>query len=238
MRSSIDIHDLLHRRRRPGRDDARLSAGARRRRHDRSRETRRLSARFSRRHDPSLDAAGDGRSRASRRVPETAASGGAASSRARSATTTIPLADFSHLPDAGQIHRPDAAMGFSQFSGRQGEALSELPADDERRGRRPYRRERRRPRCHRQDAGRTAHHQGRSDDRRRWPPLDRARQGGLMPKNIGAPMDVLWFRADAPRRRSQRNLRPRRQWPDSRPPPTRRPIGNAPMSLPRAGSSS
>src|SRR4051794_21335408 len=59
-RTPHHYHALLHRRRRAGRHDAGLSAGASRDQYDCAGKARRFLPRFSRRYRASLDAAGDG----------------------------------------------------------------------------------------------------------------------------------------------------------------------------------
>ena len=87
-------HILRHRRRRTRRHDARLLAGARRRRCRGAGEARRFLSRLSRRHHPSLDAAGDVRARHPRRFSQAPAPRGAPSSPARSATSASSLPIF------------------------------------------------------------------------------------------------------------------------------------------------
>ena len=54
------------------------------------------------------------------------------------------IGDFTRLPTDLQIHRPDAAMGFSGFPCGRGQGLSQFPSVDGDRGQRPADRRRRR----------------------------------------------------------------------------------------------
>ena len=92
-------HDaVLHRRRRPRRDDARIPARAGGRSRRGAGEARRFLPRFPRRHGSSLDARDHVRARAHRRIPEAAASEGRNADRRRSAPSILQFVDFRHLP--------------------------------------------------------------------------------------------------------------------------------------------
>ena len=136
---------VLHRRRRTGRHDARLSPGARRHRCRGAGEACGFLPRLPRRHRASLDAPGDGRARPDRRIPEAAASALAEDGRpvrryARSHRRSQPP------PHQVPLHRLHAAMGFPEFPARGRPALRLAQGDDEHGGRRsdPPRRDHRR----------------------------------------------------------------------------------------------
>ena len=143
-------------RRRSGRHDAGVSAGACRRSRRRARKARRFPPRFSRRHHPSFDARGDVRARAARRVPEAAAPGSAPAHRPRRRRER----DHRrlHAPaDPLQVPGADAAVGLPRFPRRAGAHARHLRAADGDRGHRADRGgrpRRRRPRRRRRAAAR------------------------------------------------------------------------------------
>ena len=143
--------------------------------------------------DPPLDARGDGRvgllddflKLPHEKVPRIAAQFG---------DRSLTVADFSHLPVQRALHRHDAAMGFPRFPGRRGQARIRLRSADattacglieERRCGRGSRADR---------ASGAAGRSAPTGDRRRRSSLDFARGAGFGVEELGAPMDVLWFR--------------------------------------------
>ncbi len=212
---------MRHRRRRPGRHDARLPAGPRRHRRRGAGEARRFPARFPRRHHPSLDARDHVRARHSRRFPQAPASRGARArgpDRRRARRPRRFLASADALP----LHRLDAAMGLSRFPRRAGAPLSGLSSQDARARHRPHHGAWPCAWSSCRDAGGSARDQGRSRRRRRRPPLRcadarRAEGRGFRRADGRALVPPLQAperrRADArphPGRRGVRHARPRR----------------------------
>ena len=112
--------------------------------------------------------------------------------------TPVRIADLSRLKREISLHRLHAAMGFSQFPAREAASsfrslkvmMSTEATDLIQDGGKVI------AACTANDAGRRDRDQRRSDHRLRRPPFDRAAErAGLAVEEIGAPMDVLWFRA-------------------------------------------
>ncbi len=116
--------------------------------------------------------------------------------------------------DALQVHRADAAVGFPEFPGRARRSASALPPDDADRSHRSSRRQStsltacaRRRRTARSRSGRPR-------GRLRRAPFDDARARRAAVDDVGAPIDVLWFRISRRDERHRGNLRPHRGRPD------------------------
>ncbi len=116
--------------------------------------------------------------------------------------------------DALQIRGADAAMGFSQFSGRAGQTLQKLPSAHEYRSHRPDRGRRARRRAARQGAGRHAFDPRRAHRRLRRPAFDRARQSRLRQRRLRRADGRVVVSHVAQGDRRQRNLRPHRSGQD------------------------
>ncbi len=112
--------------------------------------------------------------------------------------------------DAVQIYRADAAMGFSQFSGRAGQALQDLRSAHAGRGHRSDRGGRPHRRLARQDARRPARDPRRSRRRLRRPAFDGAREGRLAERRLRRADGRAVVSHHAQARRRRRNLRPYR----------------------------
>ncbi len=176
---------LLHRRRRTGGNDGGIALRARRRLDRAAREARRLFARFSRRHDPSVDARGHGRARRARIVPPAPASRGDVAGRQsrRDAGHRRRLHASSH---ALQVRRVHAAVGFPQLSRGRGAAIPDFDFECRLARKSFCGRTAASPACAPQTPEGTARRSRRSDDRRRRariraapmrePRVDRARR--------------------------------------------------------------
>ena len=116
----------------------------------------------------------------------------------------IPMVDFSHLPTHCKFVALMPQWDFLDFLAEHGQALSELPSADAGRGDRSDRGGRPRRRRARQDAGRRARNHAPlvvGCDGRHSTVRERA---GLAVEDIGAPIDVLWFRLSRQRRATPR----------------------------------
>ncbi len=124
--------------------------------------------------------------------------------------TPVRIADLSRLHGQIPLHRLHAAMGLSQFPARERarrfaslkvmmstEAIDLIREDGAHRRRAG------------EDAGGHDRHRGRSDRRLRRPPFHRcANAPAFAVEEIGAPMDVLWFRAGKRARRDREACSP------------------------------
>ena len=185
----------------PAGDDAGPPPRPGRRRRPRPREARRLPARLPRRHDPPVDARGDARAGPPRRLPR-AAPRGVYRISAQVGDVDGAGRRLHHLSDALPLHRVHAPVGLPELPRRGGTPPSHLPALDAGRGHRPDRGVGPRGRARGRDARRAARRSGRA-----WwsaptaaHPLVRER-AGLAVEELGAPIDVLWFRLSRASRR-------------------------------------
>ena len=131
--NGTDFDQMRDRGRRPGRHDVGLSSGPRRRGCDGAGKAQGFPARFPRRHGASLYPADHARAGAARKISQAAAQ----QDQDRQSGDRRPAFHrrrFRPPADRLQIHRPDAAMGFSGFPRRRGQGLSQFPPPDGNRG--------------------------------------------------------------------------------------------------------
>ncbi len=123
---------------------------------------------------------------------------------------------FQPSADALQVHRADAAVGLPQFPRRTGQALSRVSSADAGGGHRSDQRRRPRRGPSRPDAGRRRRDSRRARGRLRRPPFHVRERAGLPVEDVGAPIDVLWFRLSRHAERHRGDRRSHRGRPDAR----------------------